>query len=269
MSIPDKLLWNYYELLTDVPASEIAAKKSAIESGRVNPRDVKADLARNVTAQFHGEEAAARAEEDFRRAFSRGELPEEIEATELSPEEPSAARVLVAAGLAASMREARRKIAEGALPSTRTGQPRTVKDAGRAPRHVTGGDPAARAALPPHRLEDVTAGGWSAKASAKTRPTTAWIHPVAFARRLRREDLHEVAREDDGRPIPNEEQAGARPSLLPAPDRASACPRKSKPDREDRDRRGEDVRGEHRRLPGMAERANPDRDSERKYFMTP
>jgi tyrosyl-tRNA synthetase len=129
MSIPDKLLWNYYELLTDVPGSEIAAKRSAIETGRANPRDVKADLARNVTAQFHGEEAAARAEEDFRRAFSRGELPEEIEASELSPEEPSAARVLVAAGLSASMREARRKIAEGALAVYEDGKPRTVKDA--------------------------------------------------------------------------------------------------------------------------------------------
>jgi tyrosyl-tRNA synthetase len=129
MSIPDKLLWNYYELLTDVPGSEIAEKRSAIETGRANPRDVKADLARNVTAQFHGEEAAARAEEDFRRAFSRGELPEEIEASELSPEEPSAARVLVAAGLSASMREARRKIAEGALAVYEDGKPRTVKDA--------------------------------------------------------------------------------------------------------------------------------------------
>jgi tyrosyl-tRNA synthetase len=128
MSIPDKLLWNYYELLTDVPGSEIAEKRSAIETGRANPRDVKADLARNVTAQFHGEEAAARAEEDFRRAFSRGELPEEIEASELSPEEPSAARVLVAAGLSASMREARRKIAEGALAVYEDGKPRTVKD---------------------------------------------------------------------------------------------------------------------------------------------
>lgn len=127
MSIPDKLLWNYYELLTDVPAAEIAAKRRAIEAGG-NPRDTKAGLARNVTAQFHGEAAAAHAEEDFRRAFSKGELPEEIETTELSPEEPSAARVLVAAGLAASMREARRKIAEGALALYEAGAPRAVRD---------------------------------------------------------------------------------------------------------------------------------------------
>jgi tyrosyl-tRNA synthetase len=127
MSIPDRLLWNYYELLTDVTASEIGAKRRAIESG-ANPRDAKADLARNITAQFHGEAAAARAEEDFRRAFSKGELPEEMETSKLSPEEPSAARVLVAAGLASSMREARRKIAEGALAVFESGKPRAVRD---------------------------------------------------------------------------------------------------------------------------------------------
>ncbi|HJW14894.1 MAG TPA: tyrosine--tRNA ligase [Thermoanaerobaculia bacterium] len=129
MSIPDRLLWNYYELLTDVPAEEIAARRRSIETGGENPRDAKADLARNVTAQFHGEAAAGRAEDDFRRAFSRGELPEEIETSELSPDEPSAARVLVAAGLAASMREARRKIAEGALTIYEAEEPRVVRDA--------------------------------------------------------------------------------------------------------------------------------------------
>jgi len=128
MSIPDRLIWNYYELLTDVPAAEIQERRRRVESGEENPRDVKADLARIVTAQFHGEEAAARAEEDFRRAFSKGELPEEIETSELPPDEPSAARVLVAAGLAASMREARRKIAEGAFAVYEAGKPRAVRD---------------------------------------------------------------------------------------------------------------------------------------------
>lgn len=128
MSIPDALLWNYYDLLTDVPADKIAARRSAIEAGRENPRDAKADLARIVTAQFHGEDAAARAEEDFRRAFSRGELPEEIEESQLSPAEPAAARALVAAKLASSVREARRKIAEGALVVYEGGSPRIVRD---------------------------------------------------------------------------------------------------------------------------------------------
>ena len=128
MSIPDKLLWNYYELLTDVPARQIAERHRRIESGEENPRDAKADLARIVTAQFHGSDAAAHAEEDFRRAFTKGELPEEIETTELPAAEPAAARVLVAAGLAASMREARRKIAEGALSVYEASGTRVVKD---------------------------------------------------------------------------------------------------------------------------------------------
>ncbi len=128
MSIPDRLIWNYYELLTDVPAAETAERRRGVESGEENPRDVKADLARIVTAQFHGKEAAVRAEGDFRRAFSKGELPEEIETTELPPDDPSAARILVAAGLAASMREARRKIAEGALALYESGQARIVRD---------------------------------------------------------------------------------------------------------------------------------------------
>ena len=128
MSIPDRLLWSYFELLTDLPASDIARRRAAVESGSANPRDVKAELARTITAQCHGQEAASRAEEDFRRAFSKGELPEEIETTELSPAEPLAGRVLVAAGLASSMREARRKIAEGALSVYDGEAPRAVKD---------------------------------------------------------------------------------------------------------------------------------------------
>jgi tyrosyl-tRNA synthetase len=128
MSIPDRLLWSYFELLTDVPAARLAERRSAIEAGKENPRNVKAELARLVTAQFHGADAAARAEEDFRKAFTKGEVPEEIETTELPAAEPSAARVLVAARLAASMREARRKIAEGALSVYDASDPRVVRD---------------------------------------------------------------------------------------------------------------------------------------------
>jgi tyrosyl-tRNA synthetase len=116
MSIPDRLIWDYFALLTDVPGAEIARRRRDVEEGRLNPRDVKADLARRITAEFHGDEAAGRAAENFRRAFSRGEVPEEVETREASASaEGTAARALVAVGLCGSMREARRKIAEGAL----------------------------------------------------------------------------------------------------------------------------------------------------------
>jgi tyrosyl-tRNA synthetase len=128
MSIPDKLMWSYYELLTDVPTSEIATLKRSIESGQGNPRDIKARLAKRIAAQFHSEAEATRAEEDFRRAFGKGEEPETIEAVELPPVATSLAHVLVAAKLSSSMREARRKIAEGAVAIFESGQPRVLKD---------------------------------------------------------------------------------------------------------------------------------------------
>jgi len=128
MSIPDALMWSYFELLTDVAAEEVASRRRRVEKGEENPRDAKAKLAHTITAQFHGEEEARQAEEDFRRAFSRGELPDVLEQTTLAPEESSAARTLVASGLATSMREARRKIAEGALSVFEGSQPRIVRD---------------------------------------------------------------------------------------------------------------------------------------------
>jgi tyrosyl-tRNA synthetase len=131
MSIPDALLWSWYELVTDVPTAEIAARRRRVEAGEENPRDAKADLARRITADFHGAEAASRAEEDFRRAFSRGEVPDDVETRELSSEGGApAAKTLVAVGLSASMREARRKIAEGALKvyAEGTSDPRDVRD---------------------------------------------------------------------------------------------------------------------------------------------
>ena len=157
MSIPDALLWSWYELLTDVPAAEIVARRRRVEEGVENPRDTKAELARRITADFHGAEAAARAEEDFRRAFSKGEVPEDVETRELPPESASAARALVALDLAASMREARRKIAEGALKvyapgkraaaggSRRRGEPRL-----RRPRRSAPGAP-----LHSRRLDEI------------------------------------------------------------------------------------------------------------------
>ena len=130
MSLPDRIMWNYFELLTDLPGEEIAARRRSVEEEGANPRDVKADLARRITAEFHGTDAAVRAEEDFRRAFSKGEVPEEIETREAAADtDGTAARALVAVKLASSMREARRKIAEGALDVYGAdGAPREVRN---------------------------------------------------------------------------------------------------------------------------------------------
>jgi tyrosyl-tRNA synthetase len=131
MSIPDALLWSWYELLTDIPSAGIAERRKRVEQGGANPRDAKAELGRSIVADFHDADSALRAEEDFRRAFSRGEVPEDVETRTLAAGEgASAAKALVALGLCPSMREARRKIAEGALKVYADGstEPTEVRD---------------------------------------------------------------------------------------------------------------------------------------------
>jgi len=118
MSISDELMWTYYELLTDVPAEELARWRAEAEAGRVNPRDLKAQLARRLVAEFHSEEAARRAEEEFNRVFRERGLPSEIPVVHLLAsvgDHVELARVLVHSGLAPSMREARRLIEQGGV----------------------------------------------------------------------------------------------------------------------------------------------------------
>jgi len=118
MSISDEVMWTYYELLTDVPPEELTRWRAEAEAGRLNPRDVKAQLARRLVAEFHSEAAARRAEEEFTRVFRERGLPSEIPIFPLSAsvgERVELARVLVQSGLAPSMREARRLIEQGGV----------------------------------------------------------------------------------------------------------------------------------------------------------
>jgi tyrosyl-tRNA synthetase len=79
MSIPDELMWSYYELVTDRTPEEIAALKRDVGSGKTNPMDVKMQLAQEVIAPFHGQEAARKAADHFQRVFRDRQAPEEME----------------------------------------------------------------------------------------------------------------------------------------------------------------------------------------------
>jgi len=78
MSIPDELMWTYYDLVTDRTPEEIAAVKKEVASGAAHPMDVKMRLAQEVIAGFHGEEAARKAAENFQRVFRDRQAPAEI-----------------------------------------------------------------------------------------------------------------------------------------------------------------------------------------------
>ena len=115
MSISDDLMWRYYELLTDATSGDIAAMRNGAEVGERNPRDLKVELARRVITDFHSAAEAQRAEEEFNRVHRNKETPEEVETVTIKAGPHKLPRVLVFAGLAASMAEARRLIEQGGV----------------------------------------------------------------------------------------------------------------------------------------------------------
>ena len=78
MSIPDELMWDWYLLLTELSDSEIEERRRAVAAGDLHPKRVKQELATRLTADFHGEEAAARVAAEFDKVFAAGGLPEDI-----------------------------------------------------------------------------------------------------------------------------------------------------------------------------------------------
>jgi tyrosyl-tRNA synthetase len=78
MSIPDELIVRYLQLATNVPATEVDEWARRLQADEVNPRDAKAFLARAIVGEFHGEEAAQRAEQAFRHVHGGGGVPASI-----------------------------------------------------------------------------------------------------------------------------------------------------------------------------------------------
>jgi tyrosyl-tRNA synthetase len=78
MSIPDDLMWSYWELVTDRTASGIEEIRKMVVAGSTHPMDVKMELAKEVIEAFHGKEAARKAAENFQRVFRDRQIPEEL-----------------------------------------------------------------------------------------------------------------------------------------------------------------------------------------------
>lgn len=106
MSISDDLMLRYYELLTDLPPSEVKA---------AHPKDAKLKLAGLLVARFYDEPSARKAREEFESVFKEGRLPQEIELVKLSKKEINVIDLLAEAGLAPSRSEARRLIKQGGV----------------------------------------------------------------------------------------------------------------------------------------------------------
>ncbi len=113
VSIPDTLMWRYFELLSFRSLDEIDSFRKDVEAG-ANPRDIKIKLAEEIVARFHGEEAAASAHKSAGNRLKEGELPEDLPEIELSsPEDMPVASVLNKAGLAKNAAAARDLLGAG------------------------------------------------------------------------------------------------------------------------------------------------------------
>jgi len=115
MSVPDDLMWKYFEYILCWPAEKVADIKAKVESGELHPRAVKDMLGQGVVARFIGEAEGKAASEEFTRVFAQKELPDDIPEVTLPAAEIGLLSLMVQAGLCKSNGEARRLIKQGAV----------------------------------------------------------------------------------------------------------------------------------------------------------
>jgi tyrosyl-tRNA synthetase len=109
MSLPDSAMLIYFRLVTRYTPPQIKAIEDALVGNKRHPRDVKMELAREIVSIFHGDAAAAEAEEHFKRVFQEREMPHEM--PEFALTRPmNVIALIVQAGLAPSKSEARRLV---------------------------------------------------------------------------------------------------------------------------------------------------------------
>jgi tyrosyl-tRNA synthetase len=111
MSIPDELMWSYYELVTDRTPEQIVALKGEVSSGKLHPMEAKMKLGEEVVAGFHGADAGKKAAENFQRVFRDREAPTEVPSQKIARGgSKKLIALLVELGLAPSKSEAERLI---------------------------------------------------------------------------------------------------------------------------------------------------------------
>lgn len=116
LSVSDQLMFRYYELLSDLGTEDVAVLKKEMESGARHPKEIKKQLARELTARFHSQEAALQAEQNFEKVFQKGGLPDDIlERQVTAAEDIWLPQLLVDVELVASTSDGRRMIKQNAV----------------------------------------------------------------------------------------------------------------------------------------------------------
>jgi tyrosyl-tRNA synthetase len=117
LSIPDSLIYIYFELASDITSSELKEIKMQLDNPAINPRDIKRKLARTFVRMYHSEEAAQQAEKEFDRIFIKKEVPDEVEEFKLDEKisEINILDLILKVNFAPSRGEARRLVIQGGV----------------------------------------------------------------------------------------------------------------------------------------------------------
>jgi len=111
MSISDDSIIHYFDMATQVPSNEIKEIEESVNRGE-NPRDAKLRLAKEIVKTYHGEKEAMKAKDEWKRVFSKGELPSDMEEVENKGDIIS---TTVVAGIIISKSDAKRLIEQKAI----------------------------------------------------------------------------------------------------------------------------------------------------------
>jgi len=114
MSIPDSVIPTYFELCTFTPVDGIEEIRKKLKGGKVNPRDIKMDLARQIVAIYHGEKKSEEAKATFIATFKEKKLPDDMP-TAKAAKGTLLVDVLIREDVIDSKSEFRRLLGEGAI----------------------------------------------------------------------------------------------------------------------------------------------------------
>lgn len=113
LSIPDDLIYSYFELVTDVPVDELPKLKKRAEE---DPRDTKHELALTITRMYHGEQAAKEAREHFEQTVINKEIPDDAPTFEYeSGEEVRLLDIIADTGFTESNGQTKRLMKQGGV----------------------------------------------------------------------------------------------------------------------------------------------------------
>ena len=117
LSIPDSLIYNYFELATDISNKDLADLRKQLNDQNVNPRNLKRRLARTLVEMYHNKEAATEAEKEFDKIFIKKEIPDDIPEFEMNNDsnEIGILDLILKVNFAPSKGEARRLVIQGGV----------------------------------------------------------------------------------------------------------------------------------------------------------